>query len=310
MRPLRASRPAPPPGPARRDPAPTVWAYRMQRLMLTPLLRRLVRIGLPAALVLGATGFALSDADRREAIAQYLLEMRQDFEQRPEFMVTSVTIDGCSPELADAVRARLGIDLPRSSFAIDLAALQARIDELDAVKTADLRLREGGTLAVIVTARHPVAIWRRDDALTLVDESGHRVATLIARTDAPDLPLIAGEGAGNAVPEALELVAAAGPLVPRLRGLVRMGERRWDLVLDRGQRILLPTEAPARALERLLALDQAQHILARDLAAVDLRLPARPTLRLAEPALDALAKLRRAGPGAPGAGPDGGGRDL
>jgi hypothetical protein len=42
------------------------------------------------------------------------------------------------------------------------------------------------------------------------------------------------------VPEALALVAAARPAVPRLRGLVRMGERRWDLVLDRDQRILLP----------------------------------------------------------------------
>jgi hypothetical protein len=45
------------------------------------------------------------------------------------------------------------------------------------------------------------------------------------------------------------------------------------------------------ALERLIALDAAQPILARDVAAVDLRLPARPVLRLAP---YALAEMRRA----------------
>lgn len=315
MRPLTASRHASPRGAytrpqtsARRDPAPTLWAYRLQRMMLTPFLRGMVRIGLPAALVLGGTGIVLSDAGRREAITQYLSEIRENFEQRPEFMVTSAVIEGSSPALADAVRARIDLDLPRSSFALDLTALQARIAGLDAVETVDLRMREGGTLAIVVTERRPVAIWRHGDTLTLVDTGGHRVASLVARTDAPDLPLIAGEGAADAVPEALALVAAAAPLVARLRGFVRMGERRWDLVLDRGQRILLPAAEPVRALEQFLALDQAQQILARDVVTVDLRLPARPTLRLGEPALDALAALRGGSPRTPDN--DEGGRDL
>ncbi|MFZ1340104.1 MAG: cell division protein FtsQ/DivIB, partial [Paracoccaceae bacterium] len=106
----------------------------------------------------------------------------------------------------------------------------------------------------------------------------------------PDLPLIAGEGADAATTEALALMAAAGPLTPRLRGLVRMGERRWDLVLDRDQRILLPSDNPVRALERLLALDHAQDILARDLMAIDLRNDARPTLRLTPFALNDLRR--------------------
>ncbi|MDZ7909564.1 MAG: cell division protein FtsQ/DivIB [Gemmobacter sp.] len=45
-----------------------------------------------------------------------------------------------------------------------------------------------------------------------------------------------------------------------------MGERRWDIVLDRNQRILLPAKEPVRALERLLALDKAEDLLKRDIA--------------------------------------------
>jgi cell division protein FtsQ len=105
------------------------------------------------------------------------------------------------------------------------------------------------------------------------------------------LPLIAGEGADLAATEALALMDAAGPLTKRLRGLVRVGDRRWDMVLDRDQRLLLPSDRPVQALERLLALDQAEDLLARDLVAIDLRDEKRPVLRLGE---DALMAARRA----------------
>jgi cell division protein FtsQ len=235
-------------------------------------------------------GLYLADADRRAAITGVFTDIRDKFESRPEFQVTLASIEGCSPELAEAVRARLGLQLPQSSFDLDLDAARMRVEELDAVKSAELRVRSGGVLQVVVTERDPVAVWRTEAGLTLLDETGHRVAGLHARTDRPDLPLIAGEGADRATAEALTLLAAAGPLAPRIRGLVRMGERRWDIVLDRDQRILLPGQNPVRALERLLALDKAEDILARDLLAIDLRNDARPTLRLTP---FALTDLRR-----------------
>ena len=105
-------------------------------------------------------------------------------------------------------------------------------------------------------------------------------------------PRVGGDDvADKAVPEALLILAAAEPILPRVRGLVRMGERRWDLVLDRGQRVLLPTDAPVKALERMIALDEAQDLLDRDVIAIDLRLQDRPVLRLAP---FALGELRRA----------------
>ena len=97
---------------------------------------------------------------------------------------------------------------------------------------------------------------------------------------------MAGDGADRAVKEALQLYAAAGPLRGRIRGLVRVGERRWDAVLDRDQRILLPETGAVQALERVIALSEAQDMLERDLLVVDMRLAARPTIRLAEAAAE------------------------
>jgi cell division protein FtsQ len=139
----------------------------------------------------------------------------------------------------------------------------------------------------------PVVLWRlEDERLEMLDEGGHRVAGLAARTDRPDLPLIAGAGADAATGEALELLAAAQPILPRVRGLVRMGERRWDLILDRNQKIMLPAVNAVAALERLMALDKAEDLLARDVLSVDLRNEKRPVLRLAPYALNEHRKAQ------------------
>ncbi|MDZ4093346.1 MAG: cell division protein FtsQ/DivIB [Paracoccaceae bacterium] len=286
MQPLSALRQCPP----RRDPAPSRAAYRMQRLWLTPLFRALMRVGMPAFALAFGVGVYLSDPGRRAALGESWLDMRQAVEQRPEFMVSLLSIDGATPALADAIRGVAALPLPQSSFDMDLEAVRARIETLDAVAQADMRVKSGGVLQVTITEREPAMIWRRADELDLLDATGRRVAMILARADRADLPLIAGEGADKAAGEALQIIAAAGPLLPRLRGLVRMGERRWDMVLDRDQRILLPGADPVRALERIIALDQAEDLLARDILAIDLRNAARPVLRLAP---DALRELRR-----------------
>ena len=92
--------------------------------------------------------------------------------------------------------------------------------------------------------------------------------------------------------EALEILAAAKPIADRVRGLRRMGERRWDVMLDRQQIIQLPVKDPVPALERVIALHSARDVLGRDVTVVDMRDGRRPVLRLSVPAVDELYRLR------------------
>ena len=264
----------------RRDPAPTRWAYRMQRLWLTPVFRVTFRYGLPGLAVLALVAAVLGSADRRDAILATFTDLRAQFENRPEFRVSLIRVEGASPELADAVRAKLGLRLPLSSFDLDLDIAREKIEALDAVASALVRVRSGGVLQVLITERVPTLVWRSDGELMLLDGTGHRVAGLGSRVDRADLPLIAGDGADTAASEAIAVFEAAHPISDRLRGLVRVGDRRWNLILDRDQTILLPEHQPVAALDRLLALDSAEDILARDVLTIDLRFDQRPTLRL------------------------------
>lgn len=277
-----------------RDPAPSLWSYRWNRLWLTPTFRVAVRVGLPIVLIAASVGIFAASESRRASVVAVYEDLRGQFQSRPEFMVNLIAVEGASPVLSEAIRVGMALNLPQSSFDIDLEATRARIETFDAVKRADLRILPGGVLQVNVTEREPALVWRAPDGVWLIDADGNRVAAISARTLRGDLPLIAGRGADLAAPEALQVVQAAGPLTPRLRGLIRMGERRWDVILDRDQRIQLPEDNPVRGLERLIALDQAESILARDITMVDLRHGRRTTLRLTAEAADSLRQIRLA----------------
>ena len=271
----------------RADPAPSRWAWRMQRLMLTPTFRFGLRAGVPFCLSLIAGTIYLSDDTRRDAITQAVADARASIEERPEFMVKLMAIDGASGQLAADIRTAVPLDFPQSSFDLDLPAIRAAVKELPGVRRANVRIRPGGVLQVDVTPRVAVAIWRSEDGLSLVDEGGAFIAYANARVDFPQLPLVAGEGAARHIPQALALHKASAKLGERLRGVVRMGDRRWDVVLDRNQRILLPEDKPLQALERVIALEGAQDVLARDVRRVDMRLGQRPTVQMNKDASEA-----------------------
>ncbi|MGP9805598.1 cell division protein FtsQ/DivIB [Paracoccus sp. NSM] len=285
----------------RRDPAPSRLTYRLQRMWLTPLYRRVVRVGLPAFVLAMVAGLWMADEDRRVRVTEAIASVVTQIQSREEFQVRMMTIEGASPVVDRALRAMLPVDLPASSFEIDLPALRLQVMQLDAVESIDLRIRPGGILSAVVKEREPAILWRHARGIEILDGGGHRVASVTSREVRPDLPLISGEGADRATAEALALFDAAGPILPRVRGLVRRGERRWDLVLDHDQRILLPATGAVTALEAVIALDRAEDMLGRDIAVVDLRHPSRPVLRLGVDARNTIRQAR----GLPLLGPDG-----
>lgn len=278
--------------------------YRLKRLWRRRSVRRLVTVQVPALALAASAALLASDPRVHDAVSQQVTAVAGALTARPEFAIRRIVVDGASPTVEAEIRAAL-IDVPgASSLGLDPAALRRRIERLGWVARVTVSLEAPEALHLRVAERVPAAVWRLDGEPWLVDATGAKIVALFARDEYPGLPLVAGEGADGAIGEALAIVDAMGPLKPRLRGLVRVGDRRWDVVLDRDTVILLPMTGtgmvpalaaradPVEAMLTAVTLHETQGLFDRDVTAVDLRVPSRPVLRLPPRAIEALDQHR------------------
>ena len=132
--------------------------------------------------------------------------------RRPQFTITEIAVPDVSRDLAEQIRVAAFVPLPASSLELDVGAVRERVEALGAVERARVRALPSGVLEIRAIERVPVVVWRGPEGLELLDQNGVRVAEVDSRLRRPDLPLIAGEGAGAQVPEALAVLAEARPV--------------------------------------------------------------------------------------------------
>ena len=95
-----------------RDPAPSRMSYRLNRLMLTPGFRIFLRFGLPLLAVGLGIAIWASDDVRQEEFAESLNDFRRQVEERPEFLVHMMVIEGATPEVEAEIRRNVPVDFP------------------------------------------------------------------------------------------------------------------------------------------------------------------------------------------------------
>ena len=183
---------------------------------------------------------------------------------------------------ADAIRTAAGVDIGTPVFALDLAAVRARIQAMDWVESATVERHLPSTLHVRVVERVPVALWQRNRTLVMVDRAGVEIgAEPVSRFG--HLPVIVGEGALLRMPPLLDAMATHPALLERVKSAVWIGGRRWTLHFDSGLEAKLPESEIGPAWARLVREIGDRGLLDEPVAVVDLRLPDRTVLRARPP---------------------------
>ncbi len=276
--------------PPKKEAVPSKLGYKWERLWLTHWFRALVQVWLPLiVLLLAFYGGWQSPAVSGWVGAQYNA-LRDAVAARPELTIERVEIPVGSPDLQRQILGIMALELPVSVLDADLAALRATVEGLAAVKSASVRFEQDG-LEVLIVERMPAMVWRNLNRIYLLDEDGVRVAEVPRRMVRADLPLVVGQGADKAMLEAREIFSVLAPLGSRVLGLVRMGERRWDVVLKKTV-VMLPAENGPDAMRQVVAMQADGRVLDVDITLVDMRDKNRVILRLNEDALIAMQAAR------------------
>jgi cell division protein FtsQ len=167
-------------------------------------------------------------------------------------------------------------------LAVNLSRAEARLDALPWVHSARVERLFPGTIFVRLSERRPLALWQHDEKIQLIDRTGAVIPVGNLGRFAK-LPLVVGADAASHARALLHLLAQQPVLAAHVTAAVWVGDRRWNLHLDNGIAVLLPTDEPAAAWAELARLQRKDAILQRDIKTIDMRLPDRLVLRIAAP---------------------------
>jgi cell division protein FtsQ len=188
------------------------------------------------------------------------------------FKLEAVEIAGNQRTSDEAVRSVLGFTPGQSLFAADPKEARDRLMRLPWVAEAVVRRRFPDRISVTLKEKEPFAVWQNGPLLSVVERSGAVIPGQNS-DDFAGLPLLIGDGAAEGAGPLIDALRDQRATFARVRGIERISNRRWDLILQQNVRVKLPEEGWESELGELERLIVDRGVLERDVEIIDLRYP-------------------------------------
>lgn len=246
------------------------------------------RAGLAATLLLlmASAGLGVVKGGHLEQFIATLSEARNATANSAGFRITSVAINGRKHLTQDEVLAIGGVNGHSSLLFLDASSVREKLKADPWISEATVLKLYPGQLRIDIVERAPFALWQRNGQMSVISEDG----AVLERYVSPrfvKLPLVVGKGAETRAKDFLALLARYPQINGVTKAAVLVGERRWNLRLNDGLDIRLPESDVGNALLTLSNLDKDEHLFAKDIVAIDLRLPDRLVVQLSDDAAKA-----------------------
>ena len=207
----------------------------------------------------------------------------------PGFKVKDFEINGNRELAAEEVAQLIGLSPGQSLLELDVGEARERIKQHRRISEATVRKVYPDRLIVDIVERQPFALWKNGGQLNLIARDGAVIGRI--ESDPPALPQVVGPGADEAAAELVAEMSKYPMIGARVTAYVRVGERRWNLILKDGPRVLLPETDWKTTLSQLYSLQAQREVLDRDIVQLDMRLPDRLIVRLQPEAARNRSKL-------------------
>lgn len=192
-----------------------------------------------------------------------------------------ISITGLEHHEPEMLLTAIGVQPGGSLIGFDAVRARNILENLDWIESAKVQRLFPNQLTVEVREREPFAIWQRGQAYYVIDRAGAAMSGLDA-VQMVRLPLVTGEGANTAAADLINQLAAYPDIMLQVKAAARVGSRRWTLYLDNGITVQLPERDWQQAIAMADELNRTQQILSRGIRSLDLRLPGRVTVEVAE----------------------------
>ena len=164
-------------------PRPSKIRYRLERVWLRLWLRKLI---LYLSLILVFSTFCLLIfvySNDWIKLKEYKNFFNNYIFERPELSVSKLEIKTTNLDLVNQINAILKLSFPINSIKLDINHIQKIINQIDSVESSNVRIKDSGVLLVEVIERKPVAVYRENDDLALIDLKGYKISNIFSRND-------------------------------------------------------------------------------------------------------------------------------
>lgn len=240
-----------------------------------------------AALILAGAGYGAVKGGHLPVVAAQLQDLRDAAANAAGFRIAAIALSGQAQVGREQILRLAGVSGNASLLFLDVAAARARLESHPWIAHATVLKFYPDRLQIGVTERAAFALWQKDRKVSVIAADG-AVLEPYAGQRFGQLPLVVGHGAELKAREFLAALDRYPGIRDAVRAAVLVAERRWNLRLKNGIDVRLPEAGVEPALAALVALERDKKLLSRDIAAIDLRLPDRVSVRLSENA--ALAR--------------------
>jgi cell division protein FtsQ len=282
----RPSRPRSRPAAASRG-----WFSRASRRLTLPLahlhLPRFAGISLFLSFVLAAGVYGAVRGGHIPEIAAAIKDTADSAANAAGMRIATVSLSGQRQVSREEIFAAAGVTDHSSLLFLDVGDARARLEAIPWVAEATVRKFYPDRLQITITEREPFALWQINGKVQVIAADGTVLSNRIEPRLA-SLPFVVGPGAALAARDFLAVLDAYPAIRDQVRASILVAERRWNLRLKSGLDVRLPDANVEAALDTLARLDREKALLTRDIAAVDLRLSDRVTVRVS----DAVAQAR------------------
>ena len=164
---------------------------------------------------------------------------------------------------------------------VDLDEIRTELMKHGWIADARVSRRLPDTLVVDIIERMPTAIWQYQHRLALIDKEGTVIGPVDDR-QMPDLPVVVGPGANRRATELASLMGTAPSLRPLVTAASWQGNRRWDIMFQSGEKLMLPegNDEAIKALAYFAREDRRAGLLGKGLVSIDMRDPTRVVARM------------------------------
>ena len=261
------------------DPAPSRLAYKINRLLYRFWFKSLLMIVFLASSALLAKKILYKNIDLNAEIRFLSEESSSLYKGLTELSISKILVKGAREPLKKEIIILVQNAATEGFSALNAQALRKKIQDINQVEKAFVKLSTDGLVFVEVIQRKEAVVYFNNHLYEVLDSNGIILSIKQDYQGLSSFPLLVGKDGQKNINELLSLVNEIGSYQSEVLYYEWVGERRWDVHMKNGLVFKLPENNLSEGLVVMRMFLNETDKLLKPIVSVDLRNIDKPIIK-------------------------------